>query len=372
MSFWTIHAAQTEKTLHSYHDAGLWMNVLNIPRLILEYLQILIFPVNISATYVEHGVFSFKSTALWMAIPVVIIPVWYLYRINRRLFFWFLFYFLFMLPVLNIVPLPIKMANRYLFLPQLGIWIIGTAFVLQLHRTLHSLPILRIFTVIFFGLWIVGLCQVTWRFAKVWRNSETLWTDSARIDINNATAQYNLGYYYTQSYQLNRGAVLLLNSIILAPDTPGAHNGLGYYFYLKRRFNSAISEFQTALRISPDFDPALNNLGKVFIERGESEKALYYFHRAILVNPQSKTAYSNLLTFHLKNHQWELADEIAEIMIRKFPEEAIPWAVFAETNMRKGKNEVAAKAWNEYLKRAEIDPNLRQQIEQKIKTLLSQ
>ncbi len=371
MSFWTIHAAQTENAFHSYHQQGILPNVLNIPRLLFEYFQILFSPLNITATYLDRQLLSLNSLSLWAAIPVFCIMILFLYRQDRANFFWFLFFLTLMAPVLNIVPLPIKMANRYLYLPQLGFWVIGTSLFLKGFNRLRQFRLIQASLICVLGTWMGWLCHATWDFAKVWRNSGTLWESCIGINPGNATANYNLGHYFTHNGQPNRGAVYLLNAARLNPDSPGSYNGLGHYFYLRKQFDLAIEEFKIALRIAPDFDPALNNLGKAYMEKGESAKGFFYFSRAAFVNPQNKIAFSNILTFHLDNHQWDAALEITRLMMKRFPEESRPWAVYADLMEKKGQPHEAAKALYELLQKGEFEPQIKTRLEQKLQDLMS-
>jgi tetratricopeptide (TPR) repeat protein len=277
MSFWTIHAAQTDKAFHSYHQQGIWINLLNAPRLLFEYFQILLLPLNITATYVDHQLPTLNSLTLWAALPAIGLIFFYIYRQDRLCFFGLLFFLILLLPVLNILPLPIKIANRYLYLPQLGFWVMGASLFHKGFKRLHPFRLIQGLALSVLLIWMGGLSLITWNFARVWRNSGTLWESCAEIDPRNATANYNLGHYYTRRDQLQRGAVYLLNSARLAPDSPGSHNGLGHYFFLRKQYDLAIAEFQTALSVAPDFDPALNNLGNSYMEKGEPAKGFFYF-----------------------------------------------------------------------------------------------
>jgi hypothetical protein len=100
---------------------------------------------------------------------------------SRNLFFWSSFFVIFLIPVLNIVPLPIMIANRYLYISQVGFGSSCLCFsstcraptalsTLQTaaHRYLHMAAFLG---------------YQTFQTTKVWRNSYTLWTDTIEKDF---------------------------------------------------------------------------------------------------------------------------------------------------------------------------------------------
>ena len=53
---------------------------------------------------------------------LAVLTVWLRYA--RRSFFWVTFFLLLLAPVMNIIPLPVALACRYLYLPQIGVWVL--------------------------------------------------------------------------------------------------------------------------------------------------------------------------------------------------------------------------------------------------------
>src|SRR5258706_4083107 len=83
----------------------------------------LVFPYPLSG----WRMFRVPATLTWplgAAWIIILILLWILYRSPRNLQFWQLWFYLFLLPVLQIIPLPIWAAYRYLYIPAIGAFVL--------------------------------------------------------------------------------------------------------------------------------------------------------------------------------------------------------------------------------------------------------
>jgi Tfp pilus assembly protein PilF len=371
MGFWMIFSAQEKNTLHSYHQQGLWLNLINLPELLIEYLKLLLFPHNISAAYIEYGDMAWSSLGAWISLAILTVVAVFCFHKRGRFLFWVSFFFFLILPVLNIVPLPIRISNRYLYLPQIGFWVLLAELLLWMFAQVQSNQRLRNLVLTCFSLWVFWLCHQTYVVSGVWRNSETLWTDTIEKDFFNSTAHFNLGLHYLNHGALNRGGLHMLLSTRMNPSYPSAYNGLGYYYLLKRLPDLAIPQFDQALAIQPDFDQALNNLGKAWADKGDFQKAVSIFYRASSLNPDNLTSRLNILTFLFKTRRWNEARWLALEITKRFPWEPRGYEIYAEASEQMGDFGEAAKGWQEYLVCTNIKDEQKSQIEMKIHDLQS-
>src|SRR6185436_17379440 len=148
-------------------------------------------------------------------------------------------------------------ADRYTYLPQIGLWfalsweVAGLTKVWSLPQRLLPIAAACIVAV---------LSACTWNQTKVWRSSESLWRHTLAVTSDNFVAHYNLGHVLGQ----------------------------------QRKYDEAILHFNEVLRMSPDFFDALLNMGITLFEQGKLDEAITYYRRALGVQPQSSKAQMQL------------------------------------------------------------------------------
>ena len=96
------------------------------------------------------------------------------------------------------------------------------------------------------------------------------------------------------------------------------------------------------------------------------ERALYFFYRATYVNPNNVGAFSNIAVAYQRVNRLDALEEIAGIIIRRFPD--LPEGFFRLGLCREaqGKFDEAISAWEESLKRTVAGDPLIQQIESRL------
>ncbi len=319
-TFLSIHAAGTRNALNSYHHGGPWLSAFASGRLFQEYVGLLFWPINLSAMYYPRESPTLGNPLYWMPLLLLIGLALLLYRISNSLFFWLSFSAILLVPVMNIVPLPIMMANRYLYLPQIGVWVITASLFEYLwlkserHRSFRCLMAAMI------ALWTALLGTEAWNFSQSWKTTETLWSDVIDKDFMNEIAHYNLGLSCVSRGLVNRAGLEFGIALGINPNYHLAQSGMGGYYFEKGQTEAAKRKFLAAINSSPDFDIAMNNLGKVYAETGDWGRALFMFYRAIYANPKNIGALNNIVVLYLKVNKPEAAREVALGMIQTYPD----------------------------------------------------
>ena len=107
----------------SYQPGGCWANILTMIKILASYIRLSFFPLKLNADYVVPLVktqleWSFiLSTAFLISIFVIFAKLCK----SRNIFaFWMAWFFIALLPVMNIIPIGKIMAERYLYIPVMG------------------------------------------------------------------------------------------------------------------------------------------------------------------------------------------------------------------------------------------------------------
>jgi protein O-mannosyl-transferase len=365
-TFFSIHAAGAHRALNSYHHGGSLLSAFASGHLFEEYFKLLLFPANLSGFYYPRESPSFMAVGYWLPLLLCMAALVLLARFSKPLFFWFASFVILMIPVLNIVPLPIHMANRYLYVSEAGIWVLLAITVRWVWMRCRSFPLARVALAGMSAGWLVWLGFQTTQFNRVWKNNELFWEHVIDQDFYNEVAHYNLGLHYMNQSNVNRAGIEFWHSLAIHPNYHLALSGIGGYYFDKKQIELARQRFHAAVNSSPDFDVAINNLGRVYAEMGQLQRALYFFYRATYVNPNNLRALSNIAVAYQRINKLDALEEIAGLIIERFPE--APEGFFRLGMCREAQERLpeAIAAWEEGLKRAVPGDPLIQQIESRL------
>jgi tetratricopeptide (TPR) repeat protein len=362
-AFLAVHAAGSGSALNSYHRGGAFVSLLASGHLFREYIQILLWPTHLSALIYPTITPSCDSVAIWIALLSCLAVMVALFLRSKVLFFWFAFFVIFLIPVLNIVPLPIMMANRYLYISQVGVWVILSVFVLNLVKLLGPYRLAQGVVWASISVWLFFLGYQTFQSTKVWRNSYTLWTDTIEKNFFDGVAHYNLGLWFHDQKQSNRSGHEYFISLLINPGYHLALAGIGGHYFEKGQINLSLQKFYTAVNAAPDSDVCINNLGKVLAEKGDARRALYMFFRATYVNPKNIEAFNNIVVLYLRVNRVDAALEIARSMTEGFPDVSDGYFRLGMCLEAKGDLVGALNAWEEGKKLVNTESQLNTQID---------
>lgn len=192
-----------------------------------------------------------------------------------------------LVPVLGIVQVGGQaMANRYAYIPTLGVFVAG---VLLAARLLRDAPTLA--RALAAGLALACLWGTRMEVPH-WRDSFAAYERAIAVDDRNWLAHNNLGAMVDEDLTRARhhyGAALRAR-----PTYVQAMFNLGSALLFARETEEAIPHFQRALDLLPQHLGANNNLGMAYARLGRFEDAARYLQRAVQLDPSRASSYTNL------------------------------------------------------------------------------
>ncbi len=303
----------------------------------VTYIWQMFWPANLAVFYPHPD----DHLALWqvmLAAAFLIAMTWVAFTLRRNrpyLLVGWLWYLIMLLPVIGIVEVGLQgHADRYTYLPHVGLYIALTWLVSDVPRSLpHRKEILAIVG----GGIVIVLSACAWKQTTYWRSSETLWTHTLAVTTDNDVALTNLGTSLMDRGQLddalsyfqralavrsrsehshyNLSLALIHDSVgnVLArkgrlldavahfrqaiefrPDYPDAHYNLGTLLFQSRDLDGAIAEWRITLSLHPN-DPGTNaNLGNALVQKGLLREAATHYEVALQSEPDSPVALNNL------------------------------------------------------------------------------
>jgi len=182
-------------------------------------------------------------------------------------------------------------ADRYTYLPQIGLYITVTWAVTDLTRSWRFQRMaLGVAALIVVG----ALTWRGWLQTSYWRDSETLFTHALAVTSNNDVALNNLGIIFLEKGQLDDAISKLQAAIDLRPENAPAHDNLAKALLKKGQVAEAMVHYRKFLEIEPENVEARNTLGTALIQRGLVKEAIDQWQDALALQPDNGNAASNL------------------------------------------------------------------------------
>jgi len=219
-----------------------------------------------------------------------------------------LWYLAMLLPVVGIIQVGFQAhADRYTYLPQIGIYVAMTWLVTDWGAKWHMgrMAVAGLMTAV---LAILMVCA--WKQTSFWQNTETLWTHALECTRDNEVAHDNLGNAFLHEGRVDEAITQYLKALQINSDYAAARLNLGNALFQKGSLDEAIAEFQKALQINPAFADAHLNLGLVLFQKGGVDEAITEFQSALRIKPEYAEAHYNMGTAFLQKGRMD--DAITE------------------------------------------------------------
>jgi len=251
------------------------------------YLRQMVWPEGLAVFYPQPE----KGYPLWtvafsfLLLALITEGVLTYQRKRRWLLTGWLWYLGMLTPMIGLVHMGVfAHADRYTYLPQIGIYIAVTWLVAEW----------RVSGVVLGGLITGVLAACAWQQTAYWQNSEVLWTHALACTTDNYVAHLNLGNVLLQEGRVDDAIVHYQKVLKIKPRYADAHFDLGNALDQKGRTDEAISQYQKALEINPGHAGAHNNLGTALCRTGRIDEGIIQFQQALQINPAFADARSNL------------------------------------------------------------------------------
>ena len=182
-------------------------------------------------------------------------------------------------------------ADRYTYLPQIGLYIAVTWAVTDLTRSWRFQPAaLGLAAVLVIG----ALSYCAWLQTSYWRDSETLFTHALAVTSDNDVALNNLGIIFLDKGQLDEAISKLQAAIDLRPENAPAHDNLAKALLKKGQVTEAMVHYRKFLELDPANVEARNTLGTALIQQGHVREAIDQWRQVLATQPENGNASSNL------------------------------------------------------------------------------
>jgi len=269
----------------------------------LVYIWQMIWPANLALAYHHPGKLPVWQVAgaagLLMALSL---GVFALRKRSPYLIVGWGWYLIMLLPVIGLVQVGGQAhADRYTYLPQIGLYIAATWGIVDLTRIRrYPAAILGAAAVIIISALAVRAAGQVW----YWHDSERLWRHTLAVTTENDVAHLALGQLLADQKRLDDAITELQTVVTRHPNDVDARLKLASALSEKEgRMNDAIAEYETAARIGDPNPEVGTTVANLLLGQGRIEEAILYYRDVLQLQPSSALAHYNLAVGLHRGHR---------------------------------------------------------------------
>lgn len=274
-------ALKFESELNLFGESSLYGNsitvrLLTFTKVIWVYIKLLLAPYPLHMERDVELVTSLVSIWPWLSLGLVILIFWLgLKELKNKKSTWIwlgaCWMIIPLLPVSGIFPINGILYEHWLYLPQVGWWLMIYGVLLLSFGKFWNKKIIKQVFGLALGIWLI----LTWRQNYIWANPIRFYN-------------YTLGF----------------------AQTARLHNNLAMAYADQNNLDKAISHYQRSIEISDIYPQTHFNLGNAYIEIDELEQAEREFLRAIELSPGFFLPYRNLVVVYFNQQKFTEALEV--------------------------------------------------------------
>lgn len=312
-----------------YPDNSFITNIFVMLKAVPIYLSTIFLPFNLS---VEHKIITpvtfFQAPVILGFFTAIIFLAGSVYAYNKSkpVFFWLMWIAITFLPTSNIIPMQNVIAERYLYLPLIGICVLLALSLKKICSRFSSVPIFLLSSVpilLYFSALTV-IRNLDWKSDFVFY-SKTLEQVPDSAGINTTMGLVWAKYKnYPKAYELvnyalkldpemsdgqgalasiyqdkgNYDKALALYEKMVAGKKYTYHKApflsLGIIYKIKKQYNKAIENFNKVLELNPLSSVTYAHLAEIYEAEGDIDKATDYFEKSADINPDDHIPFNAL------------------------------------------------------------------------------
>lgn len=305
------------------HTSGVFQRLPGFFAALASYLRILVLPVHL---HMEYGsiLFPFFHPQALIGILVFSFCVFVLYKQRQRpaaIFFPLSWFLVALIPVSNLYPLNAYMAEHWLYLPSMGLFLLAARpLAVLLRREKFKIPGRIIFTSIVFA----GVI-LTYQQNNTWLKPIPFFIRTLGYAPFSSRVHNSLGMEYNRIGKYEQGARHLEQAVQLSEgatnrDAVIARNNLAFIYTNLGKNQEAAELAAKALTIDANHVKSLNNLAISYYRMGKEKEALEACQKAIALKPTYVKAHNTLGAIYLKQQRYPEALAVYQKILELAPD----------------------------------------------------
>lgn len=263
------------------------------------YLRLFALPTPLCADYrgVIAPVTHSGDWRLWLSLLVLTCTValaFWLWRRCRLASFGLLWFALALGPVLNLIPIPIFMAERFLYIPYMGLVLALCAALRHIGQRWVQPPIGQYGTHGLLAAMLLIFAVLTWQRHQAWNSNQSLWSTTLADHPTSYGARHGLAVALQKKGQLKQSVELLQqalkNQTMSQEERARILGDLGISLGRQDLLEPAVEAFVKSLQLRPDHKSHYN-LGITLLRMGRPAQAETELRQSIALTPHYALPY---------------------------------------------------------------------------------
>ena len=274
-------------------DLPLTRRAANAALAYLIYIWQMVWPAKLALVYPHPGrLLAWEAAGACATLVAITICAFAFRKRHPYLIIGWCWYLVMLLPVIGLIQVGGQgHADRYTYLPQIGLYLAATWWVADRAIGLrHRSEILGTTAMAI----VIALAWASRIQTSYWHDSERLWRRTLALSARNDLAHLSMGEFLLQHHRFEEAISEFKTILALRPDDPDVNFQLGYAFYEIGEFDLAIQHDEIALKNRPENLEAESNLGNALLQNGRSAEAVEHYRNVLRKQPSSALAHYNL------------------------------------------------------------------------------
>lgn len=272
----------------STYYGNFWVHLMNLPRFVWFYVRMILFPHPLSAwrLFPIDDSWNWPLVGSWLALFGLL---GLLSRGDRTVRFWGLWFLVFLAPVLQLFPFGIWVADRYLYIPAIGPFVLAGMGFFRLRQLLSNQAAARGLDFVMVSVLLLYAGSVV-SHVPVWRNNVTLWAATTPGCDTSAYCHVSLGAALMEDGQTERGIRELIRGVELR-GAAGHLTQLGDAYTVARDFKQGPIAYAAAISKTPQQGRArlYAKLARAYVLAGDLSQARRALEEGMKSNPEEPT-----------------------------------------------------------------------------------
>jgi len=300
-------------------QASLAERLMTMPFMLFSYLRIFFFPKDLFTA--QHLVIrEINDYRFWFYLFLVfgfmLGLTFVAWKKRDRLFAFLVFWFLLSIGlVLNLFPLDMTIAERWFYLPMIGL--LGIM-VLLFNKGIKKFVWLEKIILPALLVIILLLSLRTIIRANDWRNGLTLFSHDIQFTPDSFDLNNNLGVELFRVGRLEEAKPYFERSIELEPKWWTPYNNLGVIYEREGDLSKARELYEKAIE-NGNYFLAHENLAFIVLREEKPEEAIKIINQSLAVLPYNLRLWTALTLVYYKDEQFEKAEEMARRLYSSSP-----------------------------------------------------
>jgi len=339
-----------------YLTGSFYATFLTMTTVIVHYLKLLVLPMNLCA---DHLFFPVSTSMLnlkvifSLSLICGLLIIGFLFAKKRKhLSFAIFWFFITLLPVLNIIPVKILLAERFLYMPLIG-YALATAVIFRLLIIKFAdKSIIRYMIFFSLGILIVFYSYLTMARNTVWADEVVFYEDIVQKYPENNRARFNLSVaYMRRENDLEKAYKEISEVIRIDPDNYRARMLRAAINVQRRNAAEALEELNYVTKLNKDKPEPYLLKAMIYILQGKYDSAYAQYEKMLSMDSSDLRAKNGIaLLYRIRGDRDAAIKEYKKILLKDPSDDqralyASIYLIMGELYVDSGRMDLAREMW---------------------------